>query len=703
MIKANFQAYSTYITESLHQWDINQTLEVTGLNLDSAPEVHFSNSNLDRAIVRQASIWNQVIKVDIPNSLLQEPFRIFAHIGVYEGDTFKVVEVVEIPVKPRKRPADYQLTDKDDEVYSFKRLENLLANRATNAELDKAAEKINARVDNLIAHNNDTDGNSELVDLRNGADGNTYNSAGEAVRTPVARIDAHVKDIQDGGEYCGIAKINQHYYKAAVPFKAGAKYLISIKTNTSFVCSDIQVGTDSVSSAMIDTISTNVQLAANEPTSFYYKASADGLSVICVRNPSGHNLAVEVRRVVTASDVHDVNDAVSFVLPQSFGAVGDGVTDDTDAINAAIEYAYQSGVKNVILPKSADCYRIKQINLKEGVRLLGNGGILKVADNYATDPNQDYFVIYSDANNVTLENLTIYGNSAKNKSFNVCDLITVLGDNVAVKGCKLFDAIDSAIMFSQCKHSFCVNNNIDGARDLGIYVNDGNAGTACLDNVISGNIIDNCANGGIALKRSCQRNLVSDNVISNTTETGAAGISLVRASTSTDFSFDNSITGNRIYSTDVGIYLESSDSNVISGNRVEFFREKGIVLTGVCSNNTITGNNVSQRTDAVLPASDYNGGIIFLNNEGGETKHNVISGNVIATKHNPALSCYTTYSEDTVISKNSITGNVFSSVNSFGVYAFDGLKNNIISGNIFESAKEPFFDAENINASNMGI
>lgn len=175
MIKVNFKAYSTYLTESLHQWDLNQTLEVTGLNLDSAPEVHFSNSNSDRAIVRQASLKNQVITVGIPNSLLQEPHRIFAHIGVYEGDTFKVVEVAEIPVKPRKRPADYQLTDKDDEVYSFKRLENMLANRATTAQ-----------VANIIAHNNDTDGNSELVDVRYGANGVTYSSAGEAMRGQLA-------------------------------------------------------------------------------------------------------------------------------------------------------------------------------------------------------------------------------------------------------------------------------------------------------------------------------------------------------------------------------------------------------------------------------------------------------------------------------------------------------------------------------------
>ena len=127
MIKANFKAYSAYVVDSLHQWDLNQVLQVTGLNLTTAPEVHFSNANVDRAIVCQATMENQVVSARVPNSLLQEPLRIYAHIGVYEGDTFKVVEVVEIPVIPRKRPFDYQLEDSDGEVYSFKKLEHEIA------------------------------------------------------------------------------------------------------------------------------------------------------------------------------------------------------------------------------------------------------------------------------------------------------------------------------------------------------------------------------------------------------------------------------------------------------------------------------------------------------------------------------------------------------------------------------------------------
>lgn len=128
MIKANFKAYATYVTDSLTQWDLNQILEITGLNLTSAPEVHFSNANTPRAIVRQASLASQVVTVSIPNSLLQEALRIYAHVGIYEGDAFRAIEVVEIPVKPRKRPEDYQIQDTDEELYSFNRLENKIVN-----------------------------------------------------------------------------------------------------------------------------------------------------------------------------------------------------------------------------------------------------------------------------------------------------------------------------------------------------------------------------------------------------------------------------------------------------------------------------------------------------------------------------------------------------------------------------------------------
>ncbi len=185
MIKVNFNAYASYVTDSIYQWDINRVLTVEGLNLETVPEVHFSNSAIDGAIVRQASYNNFVVNVDIPNSLLQMPLTIKAHIGVYEGKAFKTVEVVEIPVIPRKRPADYQIEDTDGEIFSFKALVNAIGNMTTKGE----TEAISVRVDNIVANANSTEGNSELVDIRVGVHGESYVSAGSAVRWQAVNTD----------------------------------------------------------------------------------------------------------------------------------------------------------------------------------------------------------------------------------------------------------------------------------------------------------------------------------------------------------------------------------------------------------------------------------------------------------------------------------------------------------------------------------
>jgi hypothetical protein len=124
MLHVNFYTYNNYVTDSLYQWDLNQDLFVTGLDLKKVPEIHFNNANMDRAIVRQATLDDEIIKVRIPNSMLQESLPIKAYIGIYEGETFKVVEVVEIPVIARKRPFDYAFEDTDGEIYSYKALEN---------------------------------------------------------------------------------------------------------------------------------------------------------------------------------------------------------------------------------------------------------------------------------------------------------------------------------------------------------------------------------------------------------------------------------------------------------------------------------------------------------------------------------------------------------------------------------------------------
>ena len=60
---------------------------------------------------------------------------------------------------------------------------------------EAAYARTNSRIDNIIAHNNDTEGNSELIDIRTGADGMTYVAAGNAVRIPLQKLRADFESV----------------------------------------------------------------------------------------------------------------------------------------------------------------------------------------------------------------------------------------------------------------------------------------------------------------------------------------------------------------------------------------------------------------------------------------------------------------------------------------------------------------------------
>lgn len=145
---------NTYTVDPLYQWDKNQVLEIRGLSLPTIPEIHFKHEYMDRAIVRQASMNSAgVIRVDVPNSLLQHPYSVTAYVCAYEGTTFKTLYEIKVPVKPRPMPDDYTLDTGDDEVYSFNALENAVVNAL--AAMDSATSQAKKAYSDAVAAENE--------------------------------------------------------------------------------------------------------------------------------------------------------------------------------------------------------------------------------------------------------------------------------------------------------------------------------------------------------------------------------------------------------------------------------------------------------------------------------------------------------------------------------------------------------------------
>lgn len=286
MITVNFKSYGNYVTDSVYQWDINQVVKVTGLGLNVIPEVHFANCAMDAAIVRQASGGGNNFSVKIPNSLLQKPYPIDAHIGIYSGSTFKVIETVRIPVIPRKRPEDYYIEDSDEEIYSFKALENKIANMPTysqlagmESELKTADAATNARIDNMIVEgdilagslhmlqpnlwNRDLPAPSPQLDVANYGAFATLSiqfvyGVGVAEEIDVATIPDDLLPINDA--YSPILPYNSYFYidkenkklKAFLPSKDYFAACVTFKYDLANVevsnneLNDIRVGADGV-------------------------------------------------------------------------------------------------------------------------------------------------------------------------------------------------------------------------------------------------------------------------------------------------------------------------------------------------------------------------------------------------------------------------------------------------------------------------
>lgn len=311
--------------------------------------------------------------------------------------------------------------------------------------------------------------------------------------------------------------------------------------------------------------------------------------IMLVTGVTGTTWTVERGHEATTAASHNNNATVTQILTvdsflnsghldiRYFGAVGDGSTDDTSAIQAAINAAIVSGTP-VFVPTGT--WIIDSLSTSAGVgaqpltiRGAGFGSILKLKA--GTTAGNMIFVNPSTVSGLTVENLMIDGNKA-NVSGNGRYGIRVHTDNVTVRGVYFRDTIQEGIYHS--------------------------AGSGGLNSrmIVSDCIFHGCGRYGIAAE------FISGITITGcTAEDCGAGLVDVEPSANGDVATDITITGNTVKNTGTavvtagaiqvygvnGVAAFATQRGTISGNVIDVCGGSGIQV-GNASSIAIVGNVV---------------------------------------------------------------------------------------------------------------
>lgn len=361
---------------------------------------------------------------------------------------------------------------------------------------------------------------------------------------------------------------------------------------------------------------------------------------------------------------------------RDFGAVGNGIADDTQAIQNAVNAAGEGGV---VYAPAGKYY----INNSNGI-LLSHDNFMFYGDGPATQilvspvSQKRGFTIASDVatsnpasvvSNVTIENLYINGmaddgsatvnefshaiNARKCSKVLIKNIqcINVRGDgvfigygaeNVTVDSCYL----ESTIVTGSTKNyrqgiavlsgrDIVITNNVVIGWLLGIDLecddNQISFGYDFIENItIKGNIVKNCSSEGIGVLTPLVssainvRNIsIEGNVLDNISETA---IDVSGNASSTSF-FDISISDNVVQtsSTFKGIEINYVRDSLISGNVLHDIDDYGIHVSTECSDIAIIGNSIRNK---------QNFGISVTNTTSTTREKFVVASNFVRTSGN---------------------------------------------------------------------
>jgi parallel beta-helix repeat protein len=258
------------------------------------------------------------------------------------------------------------------------------------------------------------------------------------------------------------------------------------------------------------------------------------------------------------------------VSVMDFGAVGDGVADDTAAIQAAI-----NACSNKTLYFPGGTYLTNELTGVANITLIGDGNgasVLKATGSIASG-----FLFFFSVDNIHISNLTFDYNSATSVGTVGC-LGFLNCDNFKVQNCQILNFVKVGIGMNSCNYFWIQNNyiskttpDLQGVNEC-ILLSESGFGTSSYGWIENNRFV----NSGLLLQGS-YLNIIANNI---TDWRYGAGIGIGQTATS----FFNSIIGNHCESGYTGL---DSDGFTVKG--MEIWGGYNKVIGNTCRSNSGSG------------------------------------------------------------------------------------------------------------------
>ena len=252
---------------------------------------------------------------------------------------------------------------------------------------------LSAQIANLVSNNNPTEGNSELLDIRVGADGKAYDSAGEAVRCQIGSLFEDIVEVSLASvmikpfnllDFATIEnnKNLQSYTGLVIEGDSKVTNFIPLKYNETLAIYDASYNRTTIDSICEYGKNGKYLTGATLLGAIEYTPKSEDCAYIKLQNAYMDSSF----QVITGGYIPEQNYPYftpyyqnvpsNCVVPEQFGAIGNGEFDCAESLQRSVEYA-QDNKKTLMLLPNKTYYISRQVNLTKPVDMNGNNATIK--------------------------------------------------------------------------------------------------------------------------------------------------------------------------------------------------------------------------------------------------------------------------------------------------------------------------------------